>query len=366
MQLKNICIRNFRNYKDLTLNFNNGINIFLGNNAQGKTNLLESIYVLAITKSHRMYIDNNLIKTSELFTKIRGNVISNNDEKELEILINSKGKSVKINNVVIKKISDYISKFTVIIFCPDDLEIVKGSPADRRKFLNIEMGQLNNRYLNVLNDYNYILKNRNEYLKTSTIDKIDCNYLDIINSKLIEKAISIYRYRDEFLRSINMGATTIFKNLTDKDGLTIKYFPNIEFDVFDENEIKEKMLEKFRCNIKREIIQGTTLFGPHRDDFNFFIDGKEIKEFGSQGQQRIAVLCLKFSELEIFKEKTGEYPVLLLDDIFSELDEIKKNNIIRYMGKNIQTFITTTDINKIDEKLLKNSSIFNIKNGEVY
>jgi DNA replication and repair protein RecF len=180
MQLKTLSIRNFRNYKDLTLNFNKNINIFVGNNAEGKTNLLESIYVLAITKSHRMYIDNNLIMNNEIFTKIKGRIKTKEEEKDLEILINSNGKSVKINNIIIKKISDYISKFTVIIFCPDDLEIVKGSPNIRRKFLNIEIGQLNNKYLNILNDYNLILKNRNEYLRKSNINNIDSTYIEVI------------------------------------------------------------------------------------------------------------------------------------------------------------------------------------------
>lgn len=365
MQIESISVKNFRNYKNLNIKFNKNLNIFVGNNAQGKTNLLESIYVLAITKSHRMHIDNSLIKINEIFTKIVGNISSNSGDHVLEVLINIKGKSVKIDSLVVKKISDYISKLTVIIFYPDDLEIVKGSPSIRRKFLNIEIGQLNNKYLNILNDYNFLLKTRNEYLKGTNIAAVDLNYLEILTNQLVDKAILIYKYRYEFLNSIDEKASVIFKNITNGKILNILYKPNIEFDIYNEESIKKLMIEKFKKNIKREILQGTTIFGPHRDDFYFYIDDNEIKEYGSQGQQRLAVLCLKFAEIELFKEKTGEFPILLLDDIFSELDEIKKNNIIKYMNNDIQTFITTTDLNNIDSKLLKYSNIFTIENGEI-
>ncbi len=365
MKINNIHIRNFRNYKDLKLNFNNKKNIFIGNNAQGKTNLLESIYVLAITKSHRMNIDNTLIKDNELFTKIQGTVIKNNEKLNLEVLINEKGKCVKINNNVMKKISNYISNFTVIIFYPDDLEIVKGSPSVRRKFLNIEIGQLNNKYLNNLNDYNLLLKNRNEYLKDVKIDNINKEYIDIINNQLVDKAICIYKDRNEFINNINDNATNIFRDIFGSSKLSIIYKPNIEIMNFNDEEIRRVFLDKLNSSLKRDILQGTTNFGPHRDDFEFLIDNNDIREYGSQGQQRLATLCLKLAELPIFKEKTGEYPVLLLDDIFSELDEEKRNNIIKYVDGDIQTFITTTDINSIDEKIMKDATIYKISNGEI-
>ena len=365
MQINNISIRNFRNYDNLELDFNSRINIFIGDNAQGKTNLLESIYVLAITKSHRIFIDNNLIKNKEIYTKIKGTIISNNTKKNLEILINSKGKSVKINNNIIKKISDYISNFNVIIFYPDDLELIKGNPSVRRKFLNIEISQLNNKYLSILNEYNLILKDRNNYLKDIRIENVDKTYIDILNNKLVEKGLYIFKLRKEFLDDISIKISSIYENIYGKKDIKIKYNSNIDFDNYNEKDIKLKYLEKLNNNLKREILQGTTLYGPHRDDFSFIIEEEEIKEYGSQGQHRLAVLCIKLAELEIFKEKKGEYPILLLDDVFSELDEKKKNNIIKYIGKDIQTFITTTDIKNINEQLLNDSTIFEILDGNI-
>ncbi len=365
MQLNKIKLVNFRNYKNLDLSFEKNINIFIGDNAQGKTNLLESIYVMAISKSHRMFIDNNLIKKDELYTKIKGTLLSNNRTTDLELLINIKGKSVKINNKIIKKTSDYISKCTVIIFTPDDLEIVKGSPGIRRKFLNIEIGQLNNKYLNVLNDYNFLVKTKNDYLKKITKETLDINYLDILNEQLINKAIIIYKYRNEFMEKVSENAKKIYKDLTNENNLLIKYNPNIEFDYFDQEQISNSMKEKFKKNVQREVLQGMSLYGPHRDDFKFFIKNNEIKEYGSQGQHRLAVLCLKLGEIEMFKESKNEYPILLLDDIFSELDENKKNNIIKYIKNDIQTFITTTDLNNINKNLLKNADIFKIKEGNL-
>ena len=320
MRITNIAINNFRNYEYINLNFNNNLNIFVGNNAQGKTNLLESIYVLGITKSHRVYIDKNLISDGEIYTKIKGNVKKENEELNLEILINAKGKSVKINNSIVRKVSEYISNFTVIIFCPDDLDIIKGSPSTRRKLLNIEIGQIDNKYLMYLNDYAGLLKTRNEYLKKSTFDNIDNNYIEVINEQLIEKAINIYKKRKEFVSLINIEASKIYRQLSRSNNLTIKYNTNIDLEDFTDEEIRKKMKSKFNSNLKREILFGTTIHGPHRDDILFNINDKDIREYGSQGQQRLAILSLKLGEVNIFKNITNEYPILLLDDVFNELD----------------------------------------------
>jgi len=372
--IKNISIKNFRNYDNLELDFSDRVNIFIGNNAQGKTNLLESIYVLAITRSHRMNIDNTLIKENEIYTKIKGEILKRNEKLKLEVLINEKGKCVKINNNIIRKISEYISKLTVIIFCPDDLEIVKGSPNVRRKFLNIEIGQLDNRYLSILNDYNKLLKTKNEYLKNIDINNKKDEYLDVLNEQLVDKAVKIYIARNEFLNNLEKYSKTIFKDIFGKGKFKIIYKPNIDLKTFEEKEIRSVLLEKLKSNIKRDIIQGTTTFGPHRDDFEFKLDENEIREYGSQGQQRLAVLCIKLAETHIFKEKSGEYPILLLDDVFSELDESKKNNIIKYLNKDMiikylnkdmQIFITTTEINVIDSKIIETAKIYLIKEGKI-
>ena len=363
MKINNIEIHNFRNYENLKVNFNDNINIFIGNNGEGKTNILESIYVLAITKSHRSYIDKNLITNNKNIMKINGKISTLNGNKNLELVMNQKGKRVSINKVVSKKISDYISNMSVVLFSPDDLELVKGSPGVRRKFLNIEIGQLDNKYLYILNDYNELLKTRNEYLKSINIDNINERYLDILDNQLCDKALLIYKYRYEYISNLNRYLIKISKELSNKE-ITINYINNIDVENYDDN-IKEKLLSKLRNNLKREIFIGSTLYGPHKDDFGIYIDKLDARDYGSQGQQRLCVLSIKFSELELYNEKKKEYPILLLDDIFSELDSIKKNAIVKYLNNNMQVFITSTDINDIDKLLLEKSKIYKISKGNI-
>ena len=362
MKIENIEIHNFRNYENLKIKFNDNINIFIGNNGEGKTNILESIYVLAITKSHRSYIDKNIITNGKNIMKINGKIDSINGEKSLEIVMNQKGKRVSINKNICKRVSDYISNMSVILFSPDDLELVKGSPSIRRKFLNIEIGQLDNKYLYILNDYNELLKNRNEYLKSVNIENLNKNYLDIINNQLCDKAVLIYKYIYEFIDNLNKYMLKISKDLSNSE-IKLKYINNLDTD--DINKIRQDLLDKLTNNIKREIIVGNTLYGPHKDDFEIYIDNLDSKNYGSQGQQRICVLSIKFAELELFKNNKKEYPILLLDDMFSELDNLKKNAIIKYLNNNIQVFITSTDINDIDNKLLDSAKIYNINNGNI-
>ncbi len=366
MILNNISLINFRNYDNISLDLCDNINILIGDNAQGKTNILESIYVLGITKSHRSLIDNNLIKNNESFCRIKGKVTTNKTLKKLEFFLSNKEKKVFINKNQVKKLTDYISKFNIIIFTPDDLELIKGAPNVRRKFLNIEIGQLDNKYLNILNDYNKLLKTRNEYLKRLMENKSkDTKYLSILDDKLIEKALYIYKGRFDFIKKINDKLNNIYEDITNGNKLLIQYENNLGIEKYDENYIKKIMKEKFKSNLRRELIIGNTFFGPHKDDFVFMLNNKDVKYYGSQGQQRSCILALKLSEIDIFKAVTGENPILLLDDIFSELDDKKKNNIIKYIDKDVQTIITTTDLNQINEKLLEGSYIYKIEDGHI-
>jgi len=365
MILNQITLINFRNYSKISVDLCNKINILIGDNAQGKTNILESIYVLGITKSHVSVIDNNLIKENESFCKIKGNIETKNLSRNLEFFLSGKEKKVFINKNQVKKLTDYISKFNIIIFTPDDLELVKGSPNVRRKFLNIEIGQIDNKYLNILNDYNKLLKTRNEYLKQLNPKNLNNKLIEVLNERIIDKALYIYEKRFEFIELINSKITDIYIDITNDDNLKIKYVNNLGIEKFDKDYIKNILFEKLNINLEREIILGQTLFGPHKDDFSFILNDNDVKSYGSQGQQRTCILSLKLSEIYIFVEKTKENPILLLDDIFSELDDTKKNNIIKYINKNIQTIITTTDLNQINKELLKDSYIYKIENGNV-
>lgn len=365
MYLKKIKLYNFRNYKSLSFTLTKGINIIYGENAQGKTNLLESIYVLGFTKSHRVFIDNNLINNESQYLTIEGIVNNNKIDNKLNIYIDNKNKVLKFNNNTIKKISDYISLMNIIIFYPDDLELIKGSPQIRRKFINLELSQLYSNYLVLINEYNKILKLRNEYLKK--INKklsIDKNYIEILTGYLIDKSILIYKMRNKFINKINEYCSDIYMDIMNIEGFNIKYKPSIEIDLNSPN-LKAYLKNEYNKKIDYDIKICSTSLGPHKDDIEFYIGDKNLKFYGSQGQQRIAVLALKLSEIEIFNKYKETTPILLLDDIFSELDDNKKNNLLKYISRNIQTIITTTDLNNLDSKLIKKSKLFNIKNGNI-
>ena len=368
MIIKKIELKNFRNYEHLLLKFYKGINIIYGSNAQGKTNLLESIYFLGLTKSHRVFIDDNLImdKKDNLF--VEGIINDGGLDKKLSIsLLKNNKKILKIDSNNIKNVSKYISNLNIIIFYPDDLEIIKSTPQIRRKYLNLELSQLYSNYYIVINEYNKLLKIRNNLLKKLNKNiRIDKNYLNILNNYLADKALLIYKFRYKFISKINETSADIYKNIMNIDNFKIKYKTNIDeyLDIFDEK-FKEKYIELLNKNIDLDIKLCSTNFGPHKDDFEFYLNDNNLKLYGSQGQQRIAVLTLKLAEIEIFKKYKNNTPILLLDDVFSELDDKKKNNLLKYIVKDIQTIITTTDLNKLNKKLLKKSKIFKIDNGNV-
>jgi len=364
MEIKKLKLYNYRNYEKLELEFNTKNTIFIGNNAQGKTNILEAIYVLGLTKSYLSINDKNLIKFNEMYSKIQGIILDNNIEKKLEILINEKGKKVKINDYEVTKLSDYISKLNVIIFSPDNIRLLKESPSYRRKYLNMEISQLYNNYINILNDFNKILKQRNEYLKIiSNNGKYDQNYLSVLDEKYIELSVNIHLYRKKFIEKINENLENIYFKITGFKKLKLKYFSFIEGNTKDE--MINNFSKKLKSNIKKEIFYKMSLFGPHRDDFILELEGRNILTYGSQGQTRCAVLALKFAEIPIFKDILKVNPILLLDDLFSELDINKKNLLLQFIQNDIQTIITTTDLNMIDKEILNDSLVYVVENGKI-
>ena len=365
MYVKKLKLNNFRNYKSLIFTLTKGINIIYGNNAQGKTNLLESIYVLGFTKSHRSFIDNSLINKDSNYLSIEGIVNNKKIDNKLNIYIDNKTKILKYNNNSIKKVSDYISLMNIIIFSPDDLEIIKGSPQIRRNYLNLELSQLYSNYYIIMNDYNKILKTRNEYLKKMN-KKIstDKNYLNIITKYLVDKSILVYKMREKFIKKINEYCPEIYKDIMDLDNFNIIYKKTIDFDIGMIN-LSEFLMKEYDKRLENDIKLCSTSIGPHKDDIEFYLDDKNLKFYGSQGQQRAAVLAFKLSEIEILKKYKETTPILLLDDIFSELDDNKKNNLLKYISRDIQTIITTTDLNNLDNKLISKSKLFNINNGNI-
>lgn len=366
MYLSKIEVEHFRNYKKEKVKLCDKTNIFIGDNAQGKTNILESIYILALTKSHRLGFENNIIQNGFKSCRIFGLLRDQETLKELEIRLQEDRKNVFINQKEIKKISSYISSMNVIMFSPTDLDIIKGSPQIRRNLLNIQISQLYPLYVNYLNEYNKILKTRNEYLKQMSINGFtDSRYLDIINEKLVDRGVQIYFYRKKYLDYINSKIDNIYENIMGIKGLNILYENNLDLEKFDLSAIKDKFLHKLKSNINREISQGMTLYGPHRDDFSFYINNENMKFYASQGQQRLAIISFKLAEVSLFQEEKGSSPILLLDDIFSELDIKKRNKLIEYIPKNIQTIITTTDLKNIQKKIINQSKIFIVDQGKI-
>lgn len=362
MRIKKIRLKNYRNYSNLEVEFNNIINIIIGDNAQGKTNLLESIYVLAVTKSFLSISDKNLIKFNGKFSVIEGLLETKNSVDKLEIIFNGNGKNVRINGKEIKKLSDYISKMNVVIFSSDSIRMIKESPSTRRKYFNTQISQINRRYLKLLSDYNLVLRQRNEFLKIINVNKKnDMDYLDILNDKYVDLSLDLCKYRRKYISNINNYIGNIFEEITGLGGLKINYNSNVLYDLD-----KDKMIKKMRDNLNKDIMYRITLIGPNRDDFYFELDGKDLSVFGSQGQIRSAILSLKLSEVLLFSNETGDSPIVLLDDMFSELDINKRNNIIKYLDKNIQTIITTTDVDNINEEIRKNSNVYVIKNGKLF
>lgn len=365
MKIESLELINYRNYEKLKMDFGSKINILLGKNAAGKTNILESIYVLALARSYRTNENENLINQIKDNSIIKARIKHSQKSKidEHKIVFNKKGKIVMFNNKPYKKISDYISKFNVIIFQPEDFYLIKGSPKVKRKYFNLEIGQINNRYLFELGEYNNLIKNKNEYLKRIDFNNYDKNYLETVNFQLSKRAKNIYLERKKFLNRINEKIIEINEKLKIFEGINISMTSAV--DLIEEDNIEEKLYLKYNNCVLKEIQMKQTLFGPHRDDFTIIIDNKDANEFCSQGQQRMAILMLKLSEIEVFKDITSEYPVLLLDDIFSELDQEKKQKIIKYLYKRMQIIITTTDLNDLNKEILNKADIYVVRNKKI-
>ena len=368
MLVTKINLVNFRNYLNETIALGNHMNIFVGDNAQGKTNILESIIFLALTKSHRIGTSPNIIMFGKNKCKLLGVVKNNKIVSKLEIEMTEEAKKLKVNHTEIRKVADYISYLNVIVFTPDDLEIVKGSPNVRRNLLNIQLSQLSKEYLKNYNEYNKLLKTRNEYLKILFNNNIaDKNYLDIITDKLIERAIFIYQKRKEYLDLINLSIDKYYRDISSDSGISIQYLPNVDFEDYDYETIRKRLKHIFKKNYMKELNYGMTIYGPHRDDFIFDYNHYDLKYYGSQGQQKLAILSFKLSEIPVFKDISGTNPVLLFDDIFSELDIKKRNTLLKIINSNdIQSIVTTTDLKNIQKKYLEDAYVFQVKNGSVF
>ncbi len=360
MKIDNINLVNFRNYENLDISFGNFLNIFYGKNGSGKTNLIEAIYILALTKSFRISNDKLLIRKGNIKSKVRGEITKNNETSKYSVIISDEGKTVEINDTKVDKISNYVSRINIILFNPVDTRLIDVTPSERRKMLNIEISQLNKEYLIILANYQRILKQRNFYLRSLYVNgNNDTNYLNILTNKLIEYGLLINKYRKDFIENINKFITEIYNDIFKSGELKIKYVSSYN------NKNMSKLLKSYQQNYKKEMEIGKTLIGIHHDDIEFILDNNNLKEWGSEGQRKNAIISFKLAEIKVINEIKKINPILILDDLFSELDKEKIGNILKLLDENVQTFITTTEINKVDKKILKKAKVFKVDNGTI-
>lgn len=353
MNITKIKLENFRNYTNQEISFNKGINVIYGDNAQGKTNILEAIFLCSMGKSFRTNKDKELIKLSEDFAKINIEYEKSDRKGKIEYIISNK-KIISINGVKIKKLSELLGNINSIIFSPDDMGILKDGPQKRRKFLNMLISQLRPRYLFNLNDYNKTLEQRNNYLRQIKYENKPKNMIDIWNEKLANHAQIIYEYRREFVDKILKKIVDIHKNITNNS-------EEIKINYISDFKNKEEHIRKLNEKLNKDIERGYTSTGIHKDDFEVYINGKNINLYGSQGQFRTAILSLKLSELYVIYDEIGEYPILLLDDFMSELDEKRRKKFVENIT-DAQVILTGTH-----KLILENFdyNIYNVKDGQV-
>lgn len=367
MFMKKLELKNFRNYSHLLLTFQNKVNVILGENAQGKTNLIEAIHVLALSKSHRTAKDKELIFWDKEFAKIEGKIEKRTGPVSLGIVISKKGKKATINGLEQKKLSEYVGNLNVVMFAPEDLALVKGPPQGRRRFLDMEIGQIDPVYMHHLTVYNKILRQRNFLLKEWKNDRQNEMMLDVLTAQLISHAAHVLKKRFAFLRSLDEWADNIHFSITrGKEKLCLRYQPSVNVsDASDLSKLENDFSEAFSAARDKEIAQKTTLIGPHRDDFVFIVNDRNVQTFGSQGQQRTTVLSVKLAELELVRENIGEYPILLLDDVLSELDDQRQTHLLNAIQGKVQTFVTTTNVEGIHHETLQEATTFFVQNGEI-
>lgn len=368
MQLKSIELHGFRNYESLELSIGAGVNIFVGPNAQGKTNLLEAIHVLALTKSHRTSKDRELIGWNAQHAKIRAELTRRYGNVTLDLVIAPEGKKAWVNGLAQRKLSGFVGTLNVVLFAPEDLDIVKGAPGVRRRFMDMEIGQVHPGYLHDLQQYQKVLQQRNNLLKQADTAGKSGALLEVWDEQLASYGVKMMKRRQNFIEKLQKWAEKIHAGITaGTEQLHVAYKPSFGAEQGslpeDETSLFQQFMLKLSQSREQEMRRGTTMTGPHRDELAFAINGRDVQAFGSQGQQRTAALSLKLAELELMHEEIGEYPILLLDDVLSELDQLRQTQLIETFQSRVQTFITTTGLESVNMSRLKDAAVFHVKSG---
>ena len=362
MYLKEIELKNFRNYKEQSVNFHEKVNIITGNNAQGKTNLLESLYIMSLGKSFRTGRDSEMIGFGEDFCRARSKTVKDGDEINIEIIISREGKSVKIDGVRAKKTADLLEHVYMVVFSPEDLKIVKDEPEKRRKFLDRELCQLKPVYFKNLGRYKKILQNRNVMLRQGEANR---DLFAVYDEELADYGARIVAERRRFVEKLDRISRELHEKITDgKEELSVSYECDLTAEE-DLSALKQQFIERLQKNFRKDLYRGTTGAGPHRDDLKLEIDGVDIRHYGSQGQQRTAELSLKLAEIYLIREETGEDAILLLDDVLSELDTQRQTFLLNRLSE-VQIFITAAELSDPLFSNLPDAFVFQVEKGAVF
>ena len=359
MRINEIRLNNFRNYGSLKMRFDKRVNVLIGDNAQGKTNLLEAISFLSTVRSFRIKDETDLIKKDCETARIEGLITSSGTDKRLTVMIGQTGKSLLIHKNPCKRTSEFIGQCNAVLFTPADMDFFEAPPKVRRRMMDVELSKLSPIYMENLNQYAKVLKERNLYLKQ---EHPDTEYLEVLSDRLIALQVPIIKSRKEFLEFIAERLSLLFCKFMDE---TYEIKINYENESDDHEDIAQQIRLKMNASLKRDLAFKITHVGIHRDDAKFTLNGFDVSSFASQGQKRMLILALKMAILEFIVSKINTYPILLLDDVFSELDTKKKDKFAQLLPKDVQILITTTDINEINGWPASETEVFIVKNGIV-
>ncbi|MCE5313842.1 MAG: DNA replication/repair protein RecF [Armatimonadota bacterium] len=369
MHIKTLNLTNFRNYEHLDIELADGLNVLVGRNAQGKSGILEAVYVLATSKSHRTSRDMDLIRIGEGFSRLCAEVVrSQRNDTILELALSrTEHKSVKINKVKHPKIGDIVGQLNAVIFSNSDIDMVRGEPSGRRRFLNLEISQVSPHYIHALGRYKRVLDQRNNLLREIKSSRVQSGDIDAWDMQLAQYGATIISRRAKFIGFLAGSAARIYSDLTGgSEELGVSYKPSVDPGTdASEDEIAQRFAKGLAAKREIDIMRGTTTSGPHRDDVSLSVNGIPAREFASQGQQRSAAIALKLAEIDLMEEYVGESPVVLLDDVMAELDEMRRARVLEVTLGRCQTFITTTSLDEIGGGVLDRASVWEVRSGRV-
>lgn len=359
MKINKIRLRNYRNYQNLQLDLEHGVHFIIGKNAQGKTNLLEAIFYLSTTRSHRIQEDKELIREGEASFVIDSFIKKEDTSLEQRICVDEKGKHLFIYHTPVRKVSDFIGEFNAVMFCPDDMRLFHSSPKVRRKFMDMELSKMSKQYTSTLNSFYRLLKERNACLKQETINQ---DFLQVLTQQMIQYEIVIIKQRYQFLLNLMKYCKPFYEELSqDQTILSFDYMSCVPYK--QEEVMMEELKKKYEKALPRDLMVKQTTVGIHKEDFMWLLNGKKVESFASQGQKRSILLSLKVGIVHMIHSVIKEYPVLLLDDVFSELDQFRRKKLLLFLPKEVQIFISSTELEEIPDLQDRAFYVWKVENG---